>query len=174
MSVDLVVEGYANNIHGVLRCGSLVLPCSLGRTGVSSDKHEGDGATPIGRFPIRQVFYRADRLPPPATKLPARALTKDDGWCDDAASPAYNQLIKLPFGPSHEALWREDHLYDLIVILGYNDAPPVFGLGSAIFLHVRAPDGGATAGCVAVSREHLLGLLSVVDAGSFIEIRAAA
>ena len=96
MSVDLVVEGYANNIHGVLRCGSLVLPCSLGRTGVSSDKHEGDGATPIGRFPIRQVFYRADRVPPPATKLPARALTKDEVFLElkDEVSPGVFKTLE--------------------------------------------------------------------------------
>jgi len=173
MGVDLIVEGYANNIHGVMRCGKLVLPCSLGRTGISAAKHEGDGATPIGAFPLRRLLYRADRLAQPVTKLPLSVIARDDGWCDDAKDPAYNEQIKLPYGPSHEELWREDQLYDLIVIIGYNDQPVVAGAGSAIFLHIRSPDGGPTAGCVAVARDHLLDVLKQVDAGSKIIIKTA-
>ena len=173
MSVDLIVEAYAANIHGVMRCGGLVLPCSLGRSGIRTDKHEGDGATPIGRFALRRLLYRADRIKRPVTKLPLGVITRDDGWCDEAKDPAYNTQVKLPYAPSHEELWREDHLYDLIVILGHNDAPVVPGMGSAIFLHVRSPEGTATSGCVAVSREHLLSVLELVDTGSQIDIRLA-
>jgi L,D-peptidoglycan transpeptidase YkuD (ErfK/YbiS/YcfS/YnhG family) len=173
MSVDLIVEAYAANIHGVMRCGNLVLPCSLGRSGIRADKHEGDGATPIGRFPIRRLLYRADRIERPVTKLPLSVIAKNDGWCDEAKDPAYNQQVKLHYAPSHEELWREDHLYDLIVILGHNDAPVVPGMGSAIFLHVRSPEGAATAGCVAIAREHLLKVLELVDTGSQIEIKRA-
>ena len=173
MSVDLTVEGYASNIHGVMRCGSLTLPCSLGRSGISRDKHEGDGATPIGTFALRRLLYRADRLERPITKLPVGVITPDDGWCDEATDPAYNTQVKLPFAPSHEDLWREDHLYDLIVILGHNDEPVVPGAGSAIFLHVRAPDGGATAGCVAIACDSLLAILAQVDTGSRIVIKTA-
>lgn len=171
MSVDILVEGQPGNIHGTLRCEGVTVPCSLGRSGLGRDKHEGDGATPVGRFPLRRLLYRADRLQLPVTRLPVSAIARDDGWCDDMAHSAYNQPVKLPFAASHEELWRADNLYDLIGIVGYNDAPVVPGLGSAIFLHVRAPDGGATAGCVAIERDALLTVLSLLDAGSFITIR---
>lgn len=171
MSIDLIVEGRAGNIHGVLRHGGVAVPCSVGRSGLARDKHEGDGATPTGRFAIRRLLFRADRLPRPVTKLPVSEIAKDDGWCDDMAHPQYNQQVKLPFAASHEELWRVDNLYDLIVVLGHNDTPVIPGLGSAVFLHVRSPDGGATAGCVAIARDDLLAVLREVDTGSFIDIR---
>ena len=96
MSVDLIVEAYASNIHGVMRCGGFVLPCSLGRSGIRADKHEGDGDTPIGRFALRRLLYRADRLARPTTKLPMSIIARDDGWCDAPKDPAYNQQVKLP------------------------------------------------------------------------------
>lgn len=135
--------------------------CRIGRTGMTPEsvKAEGDGATPMGRYPFRRLFYRADRLEEPVTRLPYRALSPEDGWCDDAASPHYNQWVRLPFGPSHEKLWRDDHAYDLIVVLGHNDSPPVPGRGSAIFLHVRHDDDRPTAGCVALLEKDLLFLL---------------
>ncbi|MBX7199501.1 MAG: L,D-transpeptidase family protein [Rhodospirillaceae bacterium] len=171
MSVDLIVEGQPGRIHGTLRCGGVTVPCSVGRSGLARDKHEGDGATPVGRFAIRRLLYRADRLPKPVTKLPVSEIAQDDGWCDDMAHPQYNQQVKLPFAASHEELWRADNLYDLIVVLGHNDTPVIPGLGSAVFLHVRARDGGATAGCVAIARDDLLAVLREVDTGSFIDIR---
>lgn len=171
MSIDIIVEGQPGEIHGTLRCEGVTVPCSVGRSGLSRDKHEGDGATPTGRFPLRRLLYRADRLEMPVTRLPVSAIAKDDGWCDDMAHKDYNQQVKLPFAASHEELWREDNLYDLIVVLGHNDKPVIPGLGSAVFLHVRAPDGGATAGCVAIKREYLLAILRALDTGSFIDIR---
>ena len=171
MSIDIIVEGQPGAIHGTLRCEGLTVPCSVGRSGLSRDKHEGDGATPTGRFQLRRLLYRADRLQLPVTKLPVTAIAKDDGWCDDMAHPKYNQQVKLPFAASHEELWREDNLYDLIVVLGHNDNPVIPGLGSAVFLHVRAPDGGATAGCVAIKSEYLVAILRALDPGSFIDIK---
>jgi L,D-peptidoglycan transpeptidase YkuD (ErfK/YbiS/YcfS/YnhG family) len=137
--------------------------CAVGRGGFARTKREGDGATPTGRFPLRSVLYRPDRLPPPRTALAIRAIAIDDGWCDDPDDPAYNRPVALPYPGRHEPLWRTDGLYDLVVPLGYNDDPVVPGLGSAIFLHVAAPDFGATAGCVAIALADLLALLA--DAG---------
>jgi len=148
--------------HGVLRLGSLLVPCALGRGGARADKREGDGATPIGTFPLRQLWYRDDRLDAPATGLPRRVIGRDDGWCDDPDAVQYNRPITLPHPARHERLWRDDALYDLIVELGYNDDPVVPGAGSAIFLHVARPDYGPTEGCVAVTRGDLLNLLRVV------------
>jgi L,D-peptidoglycan transpeptidase YkuD (ErfK/YbiS/YcfS/YnhG family) len=135
------------------------VPCALGRGGIRPDKREGDGATPVGCFPLRRVLYRPDRLPLPETRLPVQPIGEDDGWCDDPADPAYNRPVKLPYAASHERMWREDDLYDLVVVLGHNDDPPARGAGSAIFLHLARPDYGPTEGCIALRREHLLELL---------------
>ena len=140
--------------------------CAVGRGGIRRDKREGDGATPAGCWLLRRLLYRADRLSPPKTKLPTRALAKTDGWCDDPADPYYNRPVTRPYAASHEALWRDDGLYDLVVVLGHNDDPPRPGAGSAIFLHVARPDYGPTAGCVALRRDDLLAVLATVDLAS--------
>jgi L,D-peptidoglycan transpeptidase YkuD (ErfK/YbiS/YcfS/YnhG family) len=134
--------------------------CALGRGGVRSDKREGDGATPAGIFPFRRVLYRADRVAAPWTDLPLDRLHESDGWCDDPVDPRYNQQIRLPYPASHERLWRKDHLYDVIVVLGQNDEPVVAGRGSAIFLHVARPGYGPTDGCVAMALPDLRALLA--------------
>ena len=149
---------------GVLVWQGRQIRAALGRSGVSADKREGDGATPVGSFPLRRVMFRPDRVARPETALPVRALEPDDGWCDAPGHAAYNRLVKVPFAASHEALWRDDGLYDVIVDLGYNDDPVVEGRGSAIFLHVARPDYGPTQGCVAVALPELLWLLAGCDA----------
>lgn len=157
--------------RGVLRYRSLLVPCALGRGGVRADKHEGDGATPLGTFPLRRLWYRADRLEVPSTcGLPTRVIRREDGWCDDPASPTYNQPVILPHAARHERLWRDDALYDLVVELGYNDGPIVPGGGSAIFLHVARPDYGPTEGCVAIARGDLLRLMDGAGAGACLRI----
>lgn len=135
------------------------LRCALGRGGIAPAKREGDGVTPAGAWPMRRVLYRADRLSRPQTALPAAPIAEYDGWCDDPADPAYNRPVKRPYAASHEAMWREDGLYDVVVVLGHNDDPPVPGAGSAIFLHVARPDYGPTEGCVALALPDLLDLL---------------
>lgn len=140
-------------------------PCAIGRAGIAADKREGDGATPVGAFPLRRVLYRPDRLARPETGLPVTPIAADDGWCDDPAHPAYNRPVKRPFPASHEVMWRDDHVYDLVVVLGHNDDPPVPGLGSAVFLHLARPDYEGTAGCVALARPDLLRLLAFCRPG---------
>ncbi len=137
-------------------------PCAIGRSGVvaGAEKREGDGASPAGAWPMRRLLYRPDRLAPPETGLPVTALADDDGWCDDPQDRAYNQPVQLPYAASHERLWRDDEIYDLIVVLGHNDAPVKPGLGSAIFLHCARPDFTPTEGCVALAPETLLQLLA--------------
>ena len=44
-----------------------LMRCAIGRAGLTTDKREGDGATPVGKFPMRELFYRGDRLDRPAT-----------------------------------------------------------------------------------------------------------
>jgi L,D-peptidoglycan transpeptidase YkuD (ErfK/YbiS/YcfS/YnhG family) len=137
-----------------------VFQAALGRGGVRADKQEGDGATPSGHLPLRRVLYRADRGSPPKCVLPIEPIAPDDGWCDDPASPDYNRMVRLPYTASHEELWRQDGQYDIVGVLGWNDAPVRPGRGSAIFLHVAAPDFSPTAGCIAVTAADLRTLLA--------------
>lgn len=156
---------------GVLRGPSGDMPCSIGRGGAiaAADKREGDGATPLGRWPIRGLLLRPDRVAPLRTALPWRWLRPDDGWSDGTLDPAYNRPVRHPHAFSAEKLWREDGLYDLIVILGHNDAPPAAGMGSAIFLHCWR-DGATTEGCVAVAKDDLLALVPRLAPGDVLTI----
>ncbi|MCP4326813.1 MAG: L,D-transpeptidase family protein [Alphaproteobacteria bacterium] len=140
--------------------------CALGRGGVRRNKREGDGATPVGRFPLRRVLYRGDRLQAPVTALPVARIARDDGWCDDPTDQRYNRPVSIPYTASHELLWRANRIYDIIVVLGHNDAPVVAGAGSAIFLHIARPDYAPTDGCLAVARRELIDLLRLCDSGS--------
>jgi L,D-peptidoglycan transpeptidase YkuD (ErfK/YbiS/YcfS/YnhG family) len=147
--------------------------CTLGRGGVRRDKREGDGATPVGRFAFRRLLWRPDRFDvAPRTALPTRALTQDDGWCDWPEDPLYNRPVRLPYPARHERLWRDDALYDLIVILGHNDDPVVPHAGSAVFMHLARADGGPTDGCIGLARADLLDLLARLDPASTIAIEA--
>ena len=117
-------------------------------------------------------FFGKPFIQPVAPDLPAIALRPADGWCDDAGAPNYNRLVTLPCRGSHERLWRDDRLYDLIVELGYNDDPPEPGKGSAIFLHIARADYLPTEGCVALAEADLRAVLARLSAGSVVEIRA--
>ncbi len=161
------IKVYANNI---LEFQSRRFRCALGRSGVCEDKQEGDGATPIGVFALKRLFVRSDRLGGVDSGLPVQAIAPDDGWCDDPADPHYNRLVKLPFDASHEQLWRDDEVYDLIIEISHNDDPPVPGAGSAVFIHVAKADYAPTAGCVALARDDLLQLLPHWSGDTFIEI----
>ena len=144
--------------------------CALGRNGIYLNKMEGDGATPSGVFPLRQVLFRADRLATPETGLPTKALKPNDGWSDDPDDPAYNTLIKRPYKYRHEELWRKDNVYDIIVELGQNNDPPKPGYGSAVFLHVARPDFKPTEGCVALQLKDLLLLIKECNKKTIIAI----
>jgi len=134
--------------------------CSVGRSGVAVKICEGDGVTPIGHWPLRGLFYRADRLQAPSCVLRATALKPDLGWCEAPADPAYNKLVKLPHGGVSESMWRDDGLYDLVLVVGYNDDPVVPGVGSAIFVHLARPDYAPTAGCVGLALADLIDALA--------------
>ena len=144
--------------RGLLRCGSLQLPCALGRSGVTHLKREGDGATPAGRLRLLSLILRPDRGPPPRAALPSHVMRPNDGWCEDARSGRYNRPIRLPARDGHETMWRADHLYDIVGVLDWNLSPRVRGRGSAIFLHLARPGYAPTAGCIALNRRDI-GLL---------------
>jgi len=159
---------------GWLTLGERRVRCAFGKGGVTpaADKREGDGASPAGTWPIRELLYRPDRGEPPATALPARLVAPDDGWCDAPDDLAYNRLVKRPYGASHEQMWREDGLYDRVLVLGYNDDPVVPGKGSAIFLHIARDGYQPTEGCVAVSPQDMADLLALAQPGDAVAIAA--
>lgn len=176
---------FVSGHSGVLHWAGGAVPCAFGREGLvaAQAKREGDWATPMGVWPLRRIVFRADRLAAPASGLPVRAIAADDGWCDAPEDGGYNRPVTLPYPASHEVLMREDGLYDVIVVLGHNDDPPVAGLGSAIFFHcakladgsLAGPDAprealNATAGCVAIARETLLDILAAARPGDAMEI----
>ncbi len=154
-----------------LRFGDIDIACAIGRGGAcpADAKREGDGCTPSGRWPVRAVLLRPGRVEAPALALPWRWTRPCDGWSDDSADPAYNRPVRLPRAGSAETLQRDDPAYDVIVILGHNDAPPVPGAGSAIFFHLWV-DARPTEGCVAIAREDMLPLLPKLRPGDIMEI----
>lgn len=146
--------------------------CAIGCGGVGEKRREGDGITPVGIWPLRRVLYRADRQNAPKTALPLSSIAADDGWCDAPGDKNYNLPVKLPYPASAEKLWRADALYDVLVVLGFNDAPVIAGKGSAIFLHVAAKDFAPTEGCVALEKEDLLEVLGEISPTAKIHIEA--
>ena len=157
---------------GTLRFNGKNYRCALGKKGVTADKKEGDLATPLGSFPLRSCYYRADKLEPLRTYLTLHAITRKDGWCDDPKHPLYNTHVALPFPASHERLYRDDDgVYDVIVPMGYNDDPIIPGKGSAIFLHVARPDYSGTEGCVALALPDLLEVLQHITPDTHIVIQ---
>lgn len=160
--------------RGTATAGDRAYPCAVGRGGLSPDKREGDGATPTGTFRLLRCYYRADRGHRPVTALETIAIAPDLGWCDDPADPErYNRPVSLPYDGSHERMWREDSLYDIVVEIDHNSDPPAPGLGSAVFLHLARDDWGPTEGCVAFRREDLCEILASREAGDRIAIALA-
>ena len=156
--------------HAVLDWGAGARRAAIGPGGIAVKGGEGDGITPRGRFPIREIFYRADRIAKPNVRLPLRAIAENDGWCDAPTDPNYNRLVMLPYPASAEHMWRHDHLYDLVAVLGYNDDPVVPGKGSAIFLHLAKPDYAHTQGCVALAFADALAALEQLEPGDEVVI----
>lgn len=172
MQVWRVTQDKVDPCRGRLVGPLMDVPCALGRAGIidAADKREGDGKTPRGTFPFRRVFFRADKMSASTCALPVTPINKDLGWCDDPAHRNYNQLVQLPFAASHEKLWRDDSLYDVVLEIGHNDAPPVPGMGSAIFIHVAKEGFLPTEGCVALEKQGLLTLLSILRPGDQLQI----
>lgn len=165
----MILRAYSN---GRFELDGLWTRCALGKGGVveAHAKTEGDGATPLGRWPLRRVLYRADRLDAPDTALPLRPLRPDDGWCDAPEDAAYNRPVRLPYPARAETLTREDGLYDIIVVLAHNDSPPEPDKGSAIFFHLEKQNYRPTLGCVAISREDMRAVLRKARPGDALEI----
>ena len=146
------------------------VPCALGYGGIGVKQYEGDGITPAGKFALLNVMVRSDRLSLPQTKLKVSTITNNDGWCDDPASPHYNCPITLPYSGSHERLFRNDALYDIVIDVDYNRKAPIAGKGSAIFVHIAQPTYSPTKGCIALALGDILELLKSCDEKTLLNI----
>ena len=129
--------------------------CSIGKRGIGSKKKEGDLITPKGKYKIKYILYRNDRVKI-QSKIKKIIIKKNMGWCDDPNSKNYNKLIRLPSACKHEKLHKKENVYDIIIVLNYNMNPVVKNKGSAIFIHVAKKNYKKTEGCIAVKKVHLL------------------
>ncbi len=153
-----------------LTYGDYKVKCAIGKRGINSFKKEGDLTTPRGKFKIKGVFYRKDRVKRLKTKLRKDVIKKNMGWCDDSNSKKYNKLIKFPFHLSSEKLYRKDNIYDLLIVLNYNMNPIRKKKGSAIFIHVAKKKYLPTKGCIALKKNELLKLLKLIRKNCIVEI----
>ena len=146
------------------------LRCSIGKNGISYKKKEGDNKTPRGKFKLKYILYRKDRIPNLKTKLKKIVICKEMGWCDDPNSKYYNQMVKLPFKGSAEKLWLKDNIYDIIIIIDYNLNPVIKFKGSAVFLHLAKNTYQSTKGCVAINKNDMKLLLEKINKKSKLQI----
>jgi L,D-peptidoglycan transpeptidase YkuD (ErfK/YbiS/YcfS/YnhG family) len=156
--------------NGYLKYKNLKFRCALGKGGVKKKIKEGDNITPKGIFSITRIFYRQDKIKKIITKVKKIKIKKNMGWCDDSQSPFYNKQVKLPNRFGYEKLYREDDLYDIILILNYNTKPVIKNKGSAIFVHVGNKFYKKTRGCVALKKDHLIKLISQIKKNTKIKI----
>ena len=155
---------------GYLQYKNLKFRCALGKAGIKKKEKEGDNVTPKGIFKITSMYYRPDKIKNIITAVKKIKIKKNIGWCDDPNSHFYNQQISLPNKFSHEKLYRNDSLYDLILVLNYNVNPIIKNKGSAIFIHVAKKNYKKTKGCIALKKKHLIELISKIKKNTKIKI----
>ncbi len=139
------------------------LPVALGRAGIRANKREGDGGTPAGQFRPVRLWWRADRLSRPPTRLPVRRIRPGDAWCEDPADRRYNRPFRRSANEPGDRLLRDDRLYDIIVEIDHNTRPRIAGRGSAVFIHIAWPGLAPTAGCIALKQHDLLTVLRLLS-----------
>lgn len=160
-----------NLSQGQLIAGGRLMRCALGRSGIGHKRREGDGITPRGRFALLHAMMRMDQIPIRTSRLPHCAIGQYDGWCDAAGDRNYNRPVPMPYPASCESLWRDDHLYDVAVVMDHNITRHMGVGGSAIFFHLAHEDYRPTEGCVAISRADMLWLLPRIGPGTLMVIR---
>ena len=155
-----------NRAQGWLTMGPFRVPCALGPAGVVRFKREGDGGTPAGRFKLLWAYFRPDKPRPAAGGVPLKPMRRDQGWCEDPASPRYNRPVRMPARDCTDRMWRADHLYDLTFVLDQNFSRRSKGAGSAIFFHLAREGLTPTAGCVALRAADMRRLAARIGRGA--------
>ena len=130
--------------------------CAIGKRGIGYKKKEGDLITPRGKYKIKFILYRKDRVKKIQSKIKKIEIKKNIGWCNDPLSKNYNKIIKLPSSHSYEKLYKKENIYDIILVLNYNMNPTIKNKGSAIFIHVAKKNYKKTEGCVAIDKRSLI------------------
>ena len=146
-----------------------IFKCAIGKNGIKSKRKEGDKTTPSGKFSLGKLYYRADRVKKPLTKIPTKIIDKNMGWCDDSKSKYYNKEILVNKKIRHEKLYRKDNIYDYFIVINYNTKKPEPYKGSAIFLHLTKNYLG-TMGCLALQKKDFLILAKIIDRNTKIKI----
>ncbi len=146
------------------------IKCAIGKRGIGNKKREGDKITPKGKFKVKTILYRKDRVPLFKSEIKKLSIIKNMGWCDDPKSKRYNKLIRFPFKYGAEKLYRKDNTYDIILILNYNLNPIRKGKGSAIFIHVAKKNYKNTLGCIAVSKRNLKKIIKKINKSTLVNI----
>ena len=146
------------------------LKCSIGKSGLTLSKKEGDLATPKGLFKLGLLYYRRDRIKSLKCKIKKRIIKKNMGWCDDIRSKKYNREIHFPFKYRAEKLYRRDKIYDIFINIKYNRSPVINGNGSAIFLHLSDKKYNPTRGCVALEKKDFLKIIPLINKRTKISI----
>ncbi len=167
-----VVRSFKDKTKGRIFLGAASFPCALGRSGMGIKKREGDGISPKGRFALKKLHVRRDKLGLAGERLGARRIRKTDWWADDVKDRHYNTLVRtraMPAG-SKEGLWRDDNLYDAFFEIDYNMTPVERHRGSGIFLHLARPGFLPTEGCVAVSQSTMRHILARLGKNTYIQI----
>ena len=150
--------------------GEYKVKCAIGKRGIVVRKKEGDKSTPKGKFKLKYIFFRKDRIKNLKSKLKCIPIRKNYGWCDDARSKHYNMFVKLPFPYNAERLYLSSNIYDIVVVIDYNLKPIKKNKGSAIFIHVAKKSYSPTLGCIAVAKSDLLKILTLIKKNTFIKI----
>ena len=165
-----VFVGSDGRRHSYLDLGAWRFRCSIGRSGVTRDKREGDGKTPVGRFAILGWRFRPAGLVGARPVSAWRLIRPDDGWCDQPGAAAYNRPVRLPVAAGHEKMWRDDIKYDAVGILDYNIFPRRSLRGSAIFFHLCSAEFEITAGCIAIPARDMQKLLPRLAGKTFLVV----
>lgn len=156
--------------QGLLVAGNTVFPCALGKGGISANKREGDGATPLASMRILSGYFRGDHVAARRTKLRMAPISADLGWCEVPEDRNYNRPVKIPYGASHETMRRTDRLYDYCLVLDWNISTRRRGCGSAIFFHLARPGFTPTQGCVAVTARVMARLLPYLSNRTVLQV----
>ena len=168
------------NQNYILRSGKKKFKCQVGAGGlkIHTKKIEGDKATPIGKWKLKSIYYRSDKMLKPlmrAKTFKINKITKNCGWCDDPNSYSYNKFINTKNlcseNVNFEKLWREDQAYDIVLETSYNTKPIIKGKGSAIFIHCSFPDYRKTAGCIALNKKDFSILIKNLSKKTNLEIK---
>ncbi len=164
-----------------LKVGNRVFRCQIGEKGLNNGakKVEGDKTTPTGKWDLKSLYFRYDRVLIPKLKkkniLKINRITEHCGWCNDVNNKFYNKYINIKHSSfnevSYERLWRKDNVYDLIIEMSYNSKPIIKNKGSAIFIHCSFKDFRATAGCVALKKTDLMFLIKNINSKVYIQIK---